>query len=68
MCRKRTGRNRVESGAEGRVKLRYSHAQGRGEDGAGVGWSTPQVFPVLMTRGSAPPAPADSPLSVSLCD
>lgn len=39
-----------------------------GEDSAGVECLPLRCCQLLMTRCSAPPAPADSPLSVSLCD
>lgn len=41
---------------------------GPGEDWAGGEGLPLRCFQWLMTRCSAPPAPADSPLSVSLCD
>lgn len=63
----RTEGSRAESGAEGRKSpvltcLGLGRGQGGGE-GAPL-----SCFQSLMARRSAPPAPADSPLSVSLCD
>lgn len=65
---KRTGRSRAESGAEGREKSgTYMLGAGEGTGLAGKGLSL-SCFQLLMACCSAPPAPADSPLSVSLCD
>lgn len=63
----RTERSRAESGAEGR-KSPVLTCLGLGK-GQGGGEGAPlSCFQSLMARRSAPPAPADSPLSVSLCD
>ena len=65
---KRTGRSRAESGAEGREKSgTYMLGAGEGTGLAGKGLPL-SCFQSLMACRSAPPAPADSPLSVSLCD
>ena len=63
----RTEGSRAESGVEGRKSLVLTClGLGRGEGG---GEGAPlSCFQSLMARCSAPPAPADSPLSVSLCD
>lgn len=63
----RTEGSRAESGVEGRKSpvltcLGLGRGQGGGE-GAPL-----SCFQSLMARCLAPPAPADSPLSVSLCD
>ena len=63
----RTERSRAESGAQGR-KSPVLTCLGLGK-GQGGGEGAPlSCFQSLMARCSAPPAPADSPLSVSLCD